>query len=88
MCRQSNKIISLNWTATFEPPASWSAKKKEAAFGQPHRSKPDLDNLAKGVMDAMFVDDQGIARGTFAKLWGKVAGVEIEIVFEVARPNG
>lgn len=54
-------------------PASWSAKKRLAHVGLPHRSKPDLDNLLGGLFDAtMPGGDQHIAElGNVAKLWGE-----------------
>lgn len=76
---EPNSIIALNWTAYFEPPASWSAKKRAAAMGTIHRVKPDRDNLDKSVLDALFVNDAGIAVGTIAKRYGTPARMEVVI---------
>ncbi len=35
-------------------PKSWSKKKKKEMLDRPHESKPDLDNLVKAVLDALF----------------------------------
>ena len=35
-------------------PKSWSAKKSMENEHAPHESKPDLDNLLKGLIDAVF----------------------------------
>ena len=37
-------------------PKSWSRKKREQLDGQPHLQKPDLDNLAKALLDAFYRD--------------------------------
>jgi len=48
-------------------PKSWSmAKRKRALDGQEIPGKPDLDNVAKGVLDAMngvaYIDDTQVVR--------------------------
>jgi Holliday junction resolvase RusA-like endonuclease len=55
--------VSLEILAAFSHPASWSARKREAT--QYKTSKPDLDNLAKGVMDVL----------TTCEFWGDDAQV-------------
>lgn len=72
-------IESLSWVAWFVPPASWSNKKKAAALGQLHRSRPDRDNIDKAVLDALFPEDSGIASGRIEKRWGNESRVEVEI---------
>ncbi|ARJ08752.1 MULTISPECIES: RusA family crossover junction endodeoxyribonuclease [Bacilli] len=48
----------------FEPPKSWSKKKKTTAIGQYKHTKPDIDNLIKTVLDAanshLWKDDNQI----------------------------
>jgi Holliday junction resolvase RusA-like endonuclease len=51
-------------------PESWSLKKKHAMVKQPHKSKPDLDNLIKAVGDALYDDDSGLWNYRAAKRWG------------------
>lgn len=75
-----DKIVSLNWTAYFSPPVSWSGKRRSAALGTLHRSKPDLDNICKAVFDSLFEQDQAIAHGTFRKEWDVVERLEVEII--------
>lgn len=54
----------------FEFPARWSKKKKTQFMGQPHTSKPDKDNLEKGILDALLPDnDAGVWDGRVTKLW-------------------
>jgi Holliday junction resolvase RusA-like endonuclease len=82
----ATEVDALNWTAYFEPPVSWSKKRRLAAMGTLHRAKPDLDNVAKAVMDALWTADSGIAQGTIAKRWDWTARIEIEIL-TAARPQ-
>lgn len=50
-------------------PKSWSKKKKIAMLGKPHRQKPDLDNLLKALLDAVFAEDCGIWDISATKYW-------------------
>jgi len=38
-------------------PASWPKKKRLSLASQPHLQKPDVDNLLKGLMDAVYPDE-------------------------------
>lgn len=70
-------------------PASWPKKKRAAAeLGERcHTSKPDLDNLVKGLKDPLngvaWVDDRQVVeyREPCAKVYGGAdeIGVEVEI---------
>lgn len=57
-------------------PASFSRKKHDAALDDQIRptTKPDADNVCKGLFDAMnsivWVDDKQIVSGTFEKRYG------------------
>ena len=51
-------------------PKSWSKKRKELMVGLGHRSKPDLDNYVKGLLDACFDDDSCCWDLRASKLWG------------------
>ena len=37
--------------------------------GQPHQQKPDLDNLAKALFDALYEDDSSIYNIRLLKQW-------------------
>lgn len=50
-------------------PKSWSNKKREATRGEPHRSRIDLDNAIKGVLDAYGVEDAHVHTLTARKYW-------------------
>lgn len=57
-------------------PPSWSDKKRERMLGQPHRQKPDIDNLVKGFMDALLEDDSHVWRIFAEKVWSDGGGIE------------
>jgi Holliday junction resolvase RusA-like endonuclease len=71
--------IRVDWTAFLSMPDSWSAKKKAAHKGQLHQSKPDRDNIDKGILDALWESDSCIATGTIEKRWDDGNGPRIEI---------
>lgn len=62
-------------------PASWPAKKRAEMAGEPHRSRPDLDNLAKGLLDALYEEDAFIWDARYTKAWGERGAI---IVRELA----
>lgn len=78
----AEKVVKFNMLAVFEPPPSWSQKKRAASIGQLHRQKPDIDNVFKAAGDTLFDEDCAIACGTFKKVWGNQAKLIIEIHFE------
>src|SRR5690606_19230936 len=65
-------------TFVLPMPKSWSRKKMMEMCGKPHRQKPDLDNLAKALMDAVHDDDAGIWSMSLAKVWGFKGQIRIE----------
>ena len=58
-------------------PKSWSKKKKAAMIGQPHQGKPDVDNLAKALLDACLAEDQGVWDLRITKQWAATGSIEI-----------
>ena len=50
-------------------PDSWSNKKRLEMCGKACRSKPDWDNIGKGVCDALWEQDSVIADGGVRKRW-------------------
>lgn len=67
-------------------PKSWSKKKTLQMWGEPHQSKPDLDNLIKAFKDALAVDDAHVWRYAGAqKLWAVNGAIGIN---ETARKTG
>ena len=60
-------------------PQSLSKKKREQMAGQPHRVKPDLDNLIKSSFDALLKRDQCIHEVRAKKFWEDASGPRVEI---------
>jgi Holliday junction resolvase RusA-like endonuclease len=58
-------------------PKSWSLLHKQAMVGGPHRQRPDLDNLLKGLADAVYEDDSVIDSCCIAKVWAIEGYIEI-----------
>ena len=60
-------------SAYFAIPESYSKKRKKALAFTPHTKKPDCDNIAKAVLDALnglaFHDDSAIAKLTVEKIY-------------------
>lgn len=67
------------------PPASWSQKKqREALEGRIFpTSKPDIDNVLKGIMDAcneiVWKDDKQAVDVRVVKRYGQVARASVEV---------
>lgn len=69
----------------LEMPKSWSEKKRVSLDDKPHQQKPDLDNLIKGVLDALApvrasgkgVDDSHVHTIQAEKLWARESYFEI-----------
>lgn len=65
-------------TYVLPMPKSWSKKKRAAMDGQPHQQKPDVDNLTKALLDALFEDDAHIWDVRTSKRWGEVGMIIIK----------
>ncbi|EIZ8584092.1 RusA family crossover junction endodeoxyribonuclease [Salmonella enterica subsp. enterica] len=59
-------------------PGSWSKKKRLQHNGQPHQQKPDVDNLTKSLLDALFDDDSHIWDIRASKIWGEAGEIIIQ----------
>lgn len=64
-------------------PESWSLKKKAQMCGRPHQVKPDWDNLAKGVQDALLQNDSMIWQAYVEKYWVYSGFERTELKFSV-----
>ena len=60
-------------------PTSWSKRKKEELDTMPHQQKPDIDNLQKALLDAVFEDDCHVWRVFAEKRWSRTGAIEILI---------
>jgi len=59
-------------------PKSWSKKKKEEMYCQPHKQRPDLDNLIKALQDCLCEEDSHIHTYLdVSKVWGKDGAIII-----------
>jgi len=57
-------------------PKSWSQRRKRMMFGEPCRSKPDVDNLAKGFFDC-FGEDKHVWSVQMTKTWHDKGGIVV-----------
>lgn len=73
--------VYLNLTFHMPMPESWSEKKKQRMNGQPHTTKPDRDNLEKGVCDAfnkiIWKDDGQVCDGSTRKFYSFEPRIEV-----------
>ena len=74
------KYGSLKMKFYVPMPKSWSRKKKLENFGQPHRSRPDIDNYVKGLLDALYKEDSTIHRIFAEKIWWDSPSITIQFV--------
>ena len=58
-------------------PKSWSKKRKNEMNGLNHTKRPDVDNLLKGFMDAIFEEDSHIHTVYAKKYWAKEPSIVI-----------
>lgn len=83
--------LSMDILAIMEPPKSWSKRKIAAALNGELKPtvKPDLDNIAKIVADALnglaYHDDSCIVDLMVRKRYGAEARVEVWIKAECAK---
>jgi Holliday junction resolvase RusA-like endonuclease len=84
-CKPLEGALSAYIYLTVTPPASWSKKKQAQALNgeiQP-TTKPDLDNVIKGIFDAMneivYLDDKQIISLLCVKRYGDTAFAQVQI---------
>ena len=59
-------------------PKSWSQKKRIETSCMPHQQKPDIDNLLKALLDAVFSDDSHVYEIKVRKVWSVSGGIAIK----------
>lgn len=59
-------------------PDGWNKKRKFVQDGSPHRKKPDIDNLIKGILDCLFDEDAHIWNIHAQKVWGYSGMIIVE----------
>ena len=47
--------------------------------GKPHQSRPDVDNLMKGLMDCLFQEDAHIHTIYAKKVWSEIGYMEFDL---------
>ena len=86
--RPSNTTPIVEIECTFEPPKFWPKWKKEAAIfsGMWYDKKPDADNIAKLVLDALkglaFNDDSEVQLMGCKKVYGETAHIFVQVTYE------
>lgn len=58
-------------------PPSWSMKKRRQMDGKPHQQKPDVDNILKAILDAVYASDAGVWDIRVVKLWSDEGSIEV-----------
>lgn len=58
-------------------PKSWSRSKRARYNETPHQSRPDVDNLCKALMDAVYANDSCVWQITIEKRWAYYGAIEI-----------
>ena len=78
-----------NVTFVLPVSKSWSKKKKQQSIGQPHRQKPDLDNILKFLMDSLLPDggDEVVHTIHAKKIWGEEGKIIIETNCDEVQKN-
>ena len=58
-------------------PASWRDDYRYAMRHSPHTKKPDIDNLLKALLDAVFANDAHIHTIRAEKIWGERGEIRV-----------
>ena len=61
------------------PEKSWSKKKRMEMDKQPHQQKPDIDNLLKAWMDALYRNDAVIWKVSASKMWSIKGSIVVDL---------
>ena len=70
----SSQVAKVEMTAYFKPA-------KKTLLSQPHRQRPDTDNIFKAV-DSLWKEDSGIHHIEARKLWGEPERLEVKVFVE------
>lgn len=78
--------VAVEITAYYQIPKSWNKAQKRAAMARELRPevKPDLDNCAKAILDALnglaYMDDASITELCVQKLYAEIGHTVVRIV--------
>ena len=79
--------IRIKITVITRPPDSYSINKKKKMLDQPNLTKPDLDNIAKSILDSLnkvaYKDDNQVYDLHITKKYGGVDNIVVEIYYEL-----
>lgn len=79
--------LTVKLQAEFPIPKSTSKKKAAALVGKWHTKKPDADNVAKAVLDALnglaYPDDSAVSKLTVEKTYSTSPCVLVQITGEI-----
>ena len=79
---------AVRLSAVFYLPChhSWSTSHHEQMRGAPHVYKPDVDNLVKSIMDALFVNDAFVYSVDAKKYWDDGVGPRVVVRIKEEQP--
>jgi len=81
--RRIKGAIMVNLTFHTPIPKSWSQKRRKAVLGRPDTRKPDIDNLAKFILDVMnklvYEDDNQITTLHCEMIFSENPRTEIQV---------
>lgn len=72
LCKQNGYTLQETLRVVFimPMPTYLSRKNKEMRLGQPHKQRPDTDNMLKSIKDAFDIDDGFVWDERGVKVWG------------------
>lgn len=78
--REAGVVVESGASVVFHMPMpeSWSKKKRGEKKGAPHKNTPDLDNLCKALLDAIYDDDKEVWQLTIEKRWAEKGMIEVK----------
>mgnify|MGYP003396025562 CR=1 FL=1 len=65
-------------TFVLPMPKGWAKEGKISMEGKPNYKTPDLDNLIKALLDALFENDSTVWDLHATKIWGEVGKIIVE----------
>lgn len=76
-CLDKNVQVYCGDKVTFVLPfpKNWGKAKRQICNGSRHTVKPDLDNLLKALLDALYDDDAHISALYIEKVWGETGKI-------------
>ena len=63
-------------------PKNIKGPRRDAMNAQKHQKRPDIDNLLKGFLDALMIEDSVVWDVRTSKLWGDKGKIVVEVKHE------